>query len=125
MKNNFNGEEKIKKMVSLTKKLYKKQPSSRDVEEFIDFVLKNLVEEKEDKTYFFSYITSSLADYKATKALIENALKLVLQYKGLSSNKFEKEDLDLVINYLKEMLEFIIKEPKQKNLFEDPDENMV
>ena len=43
-------------MVSLTKKLYKKQPSSSDVEEFVDFVLENLVEEKEDKSYFFFYI---------------------------------------------------------------------
>ena len=59
MKNNFNGEEKIWKMVSLTKKLYKKQPSSSDVEEFVDFVLENLVEEKEDKSYFFFYIIGS------------------------------------------------------------------
>ena len=66
-----------------------------------------------------------MADYKATKALIENALELVLQYQNLSSNKFKKEDLDLVINYLNETLELIIKESKQKNLFEDPDENMI
>ncbi len=59
MKNYFNVEEKIKKMVSLTKKLYKKQPSSSDVEEFVDFVLENLVEEKEDKSYFFFYIIGS------------------------------------------------------------------
>ena len=66
-----------------------------------------------------------MADYKATKALIENALELVLQYQNLSSNKFEKEDLDLVIYYINETLELIIKESKQKNLFEDPDENMI
>ena len=66
-----------------------------------------------------------MADYKATKALIENALELVLQYQNLSSNKFKKEDLDLVIYYINETLELIIKESKQKNLFEDPDENMI
>lgn len=36
-----------------------------------------------------------------------------------------KNNFNLVIYYLNETLELIIKDYKQKNLFEDPGENMI